>query len=136
MLRHERDQPVAQVGVHEVGLLPAGSGRPGQHAFAPRVDLGRELTHVAAHETIKVVEAPPGGPVRDVARRVEFSHRREVPFAEGRRRVAACPQVVGHRSRIRPYPAQIVAGAVRILADVAHAHRMGVAAGQERRTGR
>src|SRR5690606_17934250 len=95
-----------------------------------------ELMGLAAEEAVEVIEAASGRPLVEGAGGRRLPVGREVPLAEGGGRVAPGAQVVGERRRLRVEHAAL-AGMIRSrVQDGADAHRMGVATGQERGTGR
>ena len=133
LLADPRDGPVGHVLGEVVALLrrlrwldrgdPVVQGRVPLVCFRP-------------HEPVEVFETAAGGPLGERPHRAGLPHRHLVALAEGGGGEAVEPQDLGHRRR-RVGPHRVIAGGGGgDLGDTAHAHRMVVAARQQRLAGR
>ena len=129
---HVPDRLVRHVGGQVVIRLPD-----------PRIDLGmiaeeigRPLVGFAAHEPIEVLEAHPAGPLIERAGQAVLIGRRVVVLAEPRGRVAVVPENRADGGLVLGDDAVVARISRGHFGDHAEAHRVVVAAGDERRARR
>ena len=133
LLAHPLDRVRRQVVVEVVALLRRLVGLDRRRAL---VERGIPLVGLAAEEAVEVLEAHPGRPLAVRAHRARLPDRDLVALAELRRAVAVELEDLGQRrGRVRPDRVVARRGGGE-LGDVAHADRVVVAAGEQRRAGR
>ena len=117
-------------------VVPLGDGPRWLDRVVVAVERGHELVRLATVEAVPAVEPAPERPAAAVGGHVRLVVGREVPFADGVRRVPGGPQDL----RQEPVLGRDLARVARIghgeVGDAAHAVRVVIAAGEQARTRR
>jgi len=130
-LSHVLDRLVRHVG----GEVVAGLSDPWKDLGVIAEQIRRPLIGLAAHEAVKVLEAHPRRPLIEGARLAVLEGRRVVVLAEPRRGKAIVPEDRADGRVLRTDDGVIARVTGGQLANHAEAHRVVVAAGDERRPG-